>query len=85
MCSFSIITLSAVTTSFAFLPWIWSELFATMKPRDRALSSSTVVGVDCLWYGAVLWPNGVTSLWFQAACGAHAVHGWFGSARTAMS
>ena len=66
MRSFSIITASAVTTLFAFLPWMLSELFATMNPRERALWSMTVVGVDCLWYGAVLWPNGRTSLWFHA-------------------
>src|SRR5215212_7427414 len=85
MCSFSISTASALTTLFAFLPWMFSELFATMNPRESALSSRTVVGVDCLWYGAVLCPNGSTSLWFHARGDAHGAVGAFGSARTPMS
>src|SRR3989442_86562 len=38
MCSFSIITASADTLSFAFSPWTLRPELATMNPRDNAVS-----------------------------------------------
>src|SRR5215472_6240015 len=85
MCSFSMDTASAETTMFWFWPWVFRELFATMKPRESAMSTSTGCGGPFEWCTAALGPNAQTTLWFQPACGAQGAHCFEGSDSTAMS
>src|SRR5437899_7664240 len=85
MCSFSMMVASAETGMFSFWPCVFSELLATMKPRDSAMSISTGCGGPFEWCTAALGPNVHTTLWFQPACDAHGAHGREGSDSTAMS
>lgn len=81
----SITTASAEVTVLQLFPSTFIEDPATMKPRDRAMSSSTLSGLDCECTVPQLGPNSYTSLWFQPGCGDHAVHGRPGWNRTATS
>src|SRR5215212_6647098 len=85
ICSWSIITDSPETQSLAFCPRMFSDEFATRKPRDKAMSTSADDGPACVRHGAVPPPKSQYTLWFQPACGDHGVHGFAGSTRTASS
>src|SRR2546423_362958 len=73
MCSLSIISASAETFALASEPCTLRPESATMNPRESALSSITSVGASCEWCGAVLAPNGTSSLLFQPPRGQRVV------------
>src|SRR5215831_20306248 len=73
MCSFSIIAASADTTMFSFWPCVFSELLATMKPRESAMSISTGCGGPFEWCTA---ERGRAPLEWSTAAGADR-HGAF--------
>ena len=57
MCSLSIISASAETSSLVFSPLTLRLEFAFMNPRESDMSSRTAEGLDCRWSGAVDAPK----------------------------
>src|SRR6476659_776662 len=85
MCSLSIISASAETTSFASSPRMLRLLFATMNPRESARSTTSFCGAPFVCQGAVPPPNWYSSLWFQPGGDAQGAEPARGSARTLKS